>query len=283
MWPVAVWFTNIANFSLLTRPYPKNSCRKIGADTGLHSAKNVLRHLRPMFKWGVGRGDVPVNPCDGIPSPTADNIRDRTLSNPEMRAIYIATRQLSGSLGHKVRMLFHTAARLGEVADMKRSEIIGDTWVIPGARTKNGRDHHVPLTSAALADLRSLPDNGPDAFIFSTTAGKRPSSDYTKLKAKLQDLSGTKGWNFHDIRRTVRTKLAELGVPEEVAERVLNHTPEKLVRTYNRHRYRGEIRDALEKWGRHLAEIVGEQNQATAPVEVRRVTMRIEDAWVEAA
>jgi integrase len=61
---------------------------------------------------------------------------------------------------------------------------------------------------------------------------------------------------LHDVRRTVRTRLAEMGVSENVAEAVLGHTPPRLVRTYNRHEPVPEMRAALEAWSARLDAIV---------------------------
>jgi integrase len=63
-------------------------------------------------------------------------------------------------------------------------------------------------------------------------------------------------WRLHDLRRTARTGLAELGVPEIIAEKVLNHSPRNILTTiYNRHEYADEKRDALERWALRLREI----------------------------
>jgi integrase len=114
----------------------------------------------------------------------------------------------------------------------------------------------VPLTATAedilkgLARLpRVLDDQG---FVFTTTGGKSPSSNFAKVKAELDRLSGVSGWTIHDIHRTVRSKLAELGVPREVARKVLNHEDGKVDRIYNRHEYMAEKREALERWERML-------------------------------
>ena len=63
-------------------------------------------------------------------------------------------------------------------------------------------------------------------------------------------------WRTHDLRRTARTGLAEIGVPQIVAEKVLNHAERNmLVKTYDRHEYAPEKRDALERWALRLREI----------------------------
>jgi hypothetical protein len=51
--------------------------------------------------------------------------------------------------------------------------------------------------------------------------------------------------------------MAKLGVPEVVAERVLNHgADDPMVATYDQHKYRAEMRTALEQWAGELVKIV---------------------------
>jgi hypothetical protein len=58
------------------------------------------------------------------------------------------------------------------------------------------------------------------------------------------------------LRRTCRTRLSEIGISEEVAERVIGHTKLGMVGVYNQHRYTLEIRAALEAWERRLLAII---------------------------
>jgi integrase len=164
------------------------------------------------------------------------------------------------------RMFLLTGQRRSEVATMCWSEIVGDVWTIPREKVKKDRPHTVPLTATALAmlaSLRGLPrmvdDNG---FVFTTTGGKSASSNFAKVKRELDRLSGVTNWTIHDIRRTVRSKLAELGVPREVARKVLNHEDGKVDRIYNRHEYLAEKREALERWEKSLTQIA--QNQGVS-------------------
>ncbi len=63
-------------------------------------------------------------------------------------------------------------------------------------------------------------------------------------------------WRLHDLRRTVRTGMAALGVPEVASEKVQDHQPTILARTYNVHDYAAEKRDALERWARRIQDMV---------------------------
>ena len=88
--------------------------------------------------------------------------------------------------------------------------------------------------------------------MLSTTGGARPSSAFNKRKVKLDEASGVTGWTLHDLRRTVRSKLSELGVPWEVARRIVGHQVDSLDATYDRHDYLPEKKGALERLAQHI-------------------------------
>jgi len=220
------------------------------------AAVNVLRRLKMMFNWALDRDLVLANPCERVRPPAKTIERDRVLSGAEITEVWRASFKLPTPYGEMYRTLMLTGQRRSEVATMRWPEVQSDLWTIPREKVKKDRPHTVPLTASAqtiLAGLVRLPrvldDNG---FVFSTTGGKSASSNFAKVKRELDTLSGVTGWTIHDIRRTVRSKLAELGVPREVARKVLNHEDGKVDRIYNRHEYLVEKREALERWERML-------------------------------
>jgi integrase len=72
-------------------------------------------------------------------------------------------------------------------------------------------------------------------------------------------LAKTPDWVFHDLRRTVASGMARLGVNLPVIERVLNHVSGSfagIVGVYQRHEFAEEKRAALEKWAEHVERLV---------------------------
>jgi integrase len=63
-------------------------------------------------------------------------------------------------------------------------------------------------------------------------------------------------WTFHDLRRTVRTRLPQLKVPDLIAELILAHRQPVLRVTYDLYAYLDEKRDALERWATRLSAII---------------------------
>ena len=228
---------------------------KILADGKPQAAVNVLRRLKMLFGWAVNRDLVTVNPCERIRPPAKTIERDRVLADVEIVAVWRASETLPPPYGQMYRMFLLTGQRRSEVATMRWCDVQGDLWTIPRAAVKKDRAHAVPLTATAVATLATLPCYGTNSFVFTTTGGRTASSNFNKVKREVDRLSGTGGWTIHDIRRTVRSKLAELGVPEVVARKVMNHEAGKVDRIYNRHAYLDEKREALERWQKRLMEI----------------------------
>ena len=57
----------------------------------------------------------------------------------------------------------------------------------------------------------------------------------------------------HDLRRTLRTFLGEQGIPDKVADRVLNHArPGVGNQHYNHAKMLPQVRAALEVWAAHV-------------------------------
>ena len=136
---------------------------------------------------------------------------------------------------------------------------------LPSQRTKGARPHEIPLSECAAEIISLMPRNGPYVF---TIEGKRPMTVH-QIKARLDRETGIEDWRLHDLRRTLRSGLAELGVSYEIAERVIGHSMPQLERTYNVFAYREEKRNALERWARHLTVIVTDGRAARNVVPLR--------------
>ena len=171
--------------------------------------------------------------------------------------------------GPIVRLLILTGARRDEVAQMEWREVDLDraVWTLPASRSKNRREHTIPLSDMAIDVLRSLPRIERSGLVFTTNA-RTPVSGFSKAKPALdramaelagEEASRIPGWVLHDLRRTVATNLQRLGVRLEVTEAVLNHVSGSragIVGVYQKHDYAAEKSAALEAWARRLDAIV---------------------------
>ena len=219
------------------------------------AAVNMLRRLKMFMNWAVERDMIPFNPAAGTRPPAKTVERDRVLTRAELKAIWLATFQLPMPYGQMYRIMILTGQRRSEVATMQWSHICDQIWTLPAERVKRARSHAVPLAPLAMQTLATLPRFVDGDFVFSTSAGKRPSSNFSKMKAELDRLSGVCHWRIHDMRRTMRSGLAEIGVSREVARKLFNHHVGKIDRIYNRYEFMAEKKESLEKWESHLLEL----------------------------
>ena len=248
-------------------------------DRGSPITANRLRaHLNTLFGWAKHRDIITSSPLEGIKPPAAEKPRDRVLSDQEIRWFWKACDKLGQPFGPLYQFLLLTGQRLREGAEMVESEVDGDIWTIPAARSKNGDEHTVPLSEAAmhlLASLRRIKGN----FLFTTT-GTSPVSGFTRAKARLDSMmadiaSHAMGepveiapFTIHDLRRTAATGMAGLRFPPHVVEAVLNHksgTRRGVAGVYNRFNYAGEKRATLKAWAKLLMEITGDTPSAVVP------------------
>ena len=80
-------------------------------------------------------------------------------------------------------------------------------------------------------------------------------------------------WRLHDLRRTVATRLADLGVEPHVIEEILGHASGHKAGVhgiYNRSTYELQKRAALSLWADRLMEIVGERPAVVVPLRAAR-------------
>jgi integrase len=127
---------------------------------------------------------------------------------------------------------------------------------LPNLRTKNAKPHIVHLSDQAIAVLNRAKRRG--TFVFSLT-GARPFQDFGDAKRLLDAKSGVSGWRLHDLRRTCVSGMAALGVAPHVADKILNHqsgTISGVAAVYQRHQFLAERKEALERWGARVAQIV---------------------------
>ena len=208
--------------------------------------------LSALYRWAIGEGLCDQNPVTGTNRQEENGHRERSLSDSEVAKVWRAAPE--NDHGKIVRLLMLTGCRRNEIGGLKWSEVSLETRTLTIAkeRTKNGMEHIVPLSDAALSILQGTMRRGERDFIFGI-ARDGGFSGWSKSKIALDKAVALKDeWRLHDLRRTVRTGLGKLGVQPHVAEAVLNHLPPKLIRTYDRNTYAAEKKAALDLWAAHL-------------------------------
>jgi integrase len=250
-------------------------------------ARNQVRaSLSAFFTWAVKEGLLETNPVTATAKAESGGPRERVLSQEELVKIWHGLGE--DRFSEIVRLLILTAQRRNEIGGLRLSEIDFDRGliVLPPARTKNKREHQLPLSPQAKAILQRT-INGAAAINTSNGNGKAklaadgtandlgvfgvdgfPSGGWYGAKAALdRRVELVKPWRLHDLRRTAATMMAELGVLPHIIEAILSHVSGHkagVAGIYNRAKYIDEMREALVKWANHVDAITSPTPKAHA-------------------
>lgn len=146
------------------------------------------------------------------------------------------------------------------------------------------------LSDTALAIIEAVPKVKNEAGLLFTTTGETPPSGFSRAKGRMDGLmlgyaraeAKKRGddpakveipdWVIHDLRRTMASGMARLGVQLPVIERCLNHVSGSfggIVGVYQRHSFADEKRAALETWSAHIESLVGIKPVASNVTKLR--------------
>jgi integrase len=270
-------------------------------------ANRVQSLISKIYSFALDRGMVTTHPCVRLKRQGKETVGRRVLSDDEIRLFWarIIEKPVSRPVGLALRLALLTGTRAGEVAGMTRSELhkLDDLkaahWILPRERSKNKREHLVPLSNLSretIAEALSLATD--DQHLFARPRRGRyksrkrdeqhpqnPSAPIhghalavamARFAAKLTGTEqAVKTWRAdpptpHDLRRTVATRLAELGVPREDRDAIMNHTPQGVGKKhYEVYERRPEKQRTLDKWSAALAGILGNEPDDSNVVPIK--------------
>lgn len=230
----------------------------------------ILKELTNAFSYAIGRDlfdDYYVNPCLQVKEnfklqkvKLTNNKATRVLNDGELSTLlkWLPTSPFTTAQKGVLFTSLLTGCRTGEACLLKWSDLDLDKGEWDLAKTKTGVARIVQLTSQAIDFFNSL-EKVSSEYVF-TQSGNKPV-EQKKLSENMwwQRKRGTDlkiaHWSPHDLRRTVRTGLARMRCPSEVAEAVLGHTKGGVEGVYNLHKYESECKEWLQKWCDRIDEL----------------------------
>jgi integrase len=242
-------------------------------------ANRVQALVSSIFTFAIDAALVSSNPCARLRRRGVETKGERVLSDEEIRTFWkgIVRPPVSNRLGLALRVQLLTGARPGEVVGMQRGELehlddpVRAGWTIPAERMKAKRAHFVPLSRMAreviLKALETAPPDQPFVFASQKAGGAIKANAMPIAMQRFgKDIAttaeGAATWKAspptpHDLRRTVATRLAGLGVSGEDVSAVLAHSVAGVTKAhYDRYDRAREKRQALELWGETLSAIL---------------------------
>jgi integrase len=260
----------------------------LSKERGATTVRCARAKLSALFRWAMEEGLAESNPVVGTRKPVEAGARERVLNDAELVAIWHQCRD--DDYGRIVRLLILTGCRRQEVGGMRFSEfsqldLSPVTWTVPKERCKNNHAITIPLSPMALELVRAAADSrfrqtigqgnrprvGDRDLLFGVGGfkhdkGFRNWGHSKKLFDELLIGKVTEPWHIHDIRRTVATRMADIGVQPHIIEAVLNHYSghrRGVAGVYNRSPYEREVKTALLRWSEHVLALVEGREDST--------------------
>jgi integrase len=242
----------------------------IAHTSGDPTAARAKGALSSFFVWARRMGLCEQNPTIDSAQPEESKPRERVLSDEELATIWRGCGD--DDYGRVIRLLILTGCRRAEIGDMCWTELDDpeqpSSFTIPAARSKNKRPHTLPV----MPMMREIITGAPRMASRDQLFGLRSHgfTAWAQGKHALDERSGVTSWTVHDIRRSVATRMADLGVQPHIIEAVLNHYSGHragVAGTYNRSPYEREVRNALASWHDHLRTITAGGERKILPFE----------------
>ena len=192
------------------------------------------------------------NPARGIEK-AVEEARDRTLNESELSALGKALTKMDGN-PHAIlaiRLAAVTGLRIGEIRQMRWADIDFETGLLTLPKTKTGRRVHT-LPSAALALLSEATPIGACVI-----PGRNPDTPLTypaiqRTWSRACEAAGIEGARLHDLRRTIMTDAAALGVGAHLLRDFVGHKTTAMADRYAR-RAGAPLTELRERMGASMA------------------------------
>ena len=235
------------------------------------SAKKVRRLVKACFAHGIAKGYLDTNPVEradvGLRKQRNVTTYSAAVPHEQVREVidFVRASQSYASKKQALEFLILTGARTSEVRGMRVDEIDyrRRTWTIPASRMKGGREHRVPLSSAAMGAIWERIEHKPDGslstptgLVFTDRSDRMLSQDGLRqlLKRGYPDATS------HGFRSSFRDWAAEkTDYPSEVVEHALAHlVGSTTVRSYLRTDMFEKRRELMADWAEY---VTGEPRQ----------------------
>lgn len=234
-------------------------------------ANRIRSYLRRAFKLGVYHDNDPknlstaftfqiaTNPVDAIPKDTSAEITgERNLSFPEIKKIWH---------DNTIHEQFHLATKLLIIYGCRPSELCGAlkkefdfeamVWSAPPERVKNKRWLVLPITPLAKELIDRLWVYTRDSkYLFPGRYNEEKPIHKTSLAHAITRIDCVSDFSPRDLRRTVKTRMGEIGIEKSIRDRIQNHALNDVSsKHYDRYDYLQEKRAALLVWEKYLIEL----------------------------
>ncbi len=228
--------------------------------TGPVMAGGVLVKMKQILNYAVRRDRISRNVLMTLSVPDvgkAAKSRDRYLNDKEIGLFWnsIGKTRIAYQNQLMCRLILLTGCRGVEIrlATKDDFDLESRVWTVREEQSKTRVAFRRGISSLAVSLLKEAFKLYPDfkqVFPPASLRIDRPmaNSVLVSLADQIGEVMGIFDWAMHDLRRTCKTKMAEMGVAPHVSEKILGHKLAGMLAVYDQHEYINEQIEAAELW-----------------------------------
>ena len=209
---------------------------EVGEKNGRVTANRIVQLVRTVFNWALKTelwsGE---NPARGI-TPFPESSRTRFVQPEELPKLFSALSQESNfDLRDFVLLALFTGARRSNVFSMRwdQLDLNRGLWTIPDPKSRI--PYVIPLTDEALEILAQRRRHHPsEQWTFPSSGRTGHITDIKRAWHGLLDRAKITGLRIHDLRRTLGSWQAGIGVSLPIIGKTLGHQSNEATEVYAR-------------------------------------------------
>ena len=228
----------------------------------------VLSKMRQIFSYCIRAGRLTTNPLTEL---RADDVGKkaksgkRYLSDKEIGLFWSAVEKTNMTTQSKlfIKLVLLTGCRGVELRLAQKHEFDLDNrvWSVPDQNSKTREGFSRGISDEAVVLLKQAFELYPkfkQVFPPATMKEDRPmaASVLLSMARQVGEVMGVEDWSMHDLRRTAKTKMSELGVLPHVSEKVLGHKLGGVLSVYDQHEYIKEQIESVNVLANHILSCV---------------------------
>ena len=186
-----------------------------------------VSQLAGIFKYARKQRLVPrtwTPPTRGMDLPSQAPIKTQYFTAPDVERLVRVARMLDTrwkKMPALIQVAFCTGLRAGSLSELHWEQIDLEAGLVSVRRTKNDHPIVSVLSSAAKAELRSLPGHKPGELVFANKSGQ--PYHWRKLWLRITREAEFDGYNFHLLRHSCGSALASAGIGQAAIMEAMGH------------------------------------------------------------
>jgi integrase len=227
-------------------------------------ANRVYAAYKTFFKWCFKREIISRNPMDLIERPfDGERRREVIFTDQQLSTIWSAADEIGGVKGDYLKVIMLTGHRRTAVANMRWDELDldGAVWKCPASSEKNKQAHDYPLSALSVEVLETINVIDGNPYVFTArTIEPKPFNGTSTLQRVVKEKTGFDDFKFHTFRHTFITFMSRAGISADIRKACVNHKSQDVTEGYSHHDYFAEQRTVFNRWGAHVASLIGDDH-----------------------